>query len=247
MKNSKISAQTKKVLRKFLYKKHWLCNVIFFIIHFLFKKILNKKIKKRQKEKELEIILKQFDDFKFNNKEKGKIKERLLAYIPYVNRVIQQFENTKHQYIRLNISFATLISLFPTIFIVYFKIEPLKLLPIIYGSLVWALLIIVNLIYFQFKNPTKNPTKTTLWFYRGNVPDKKKPNISKDLVSKFLKKFHRAEEDFIIEDLKQLFNLYLYQANYNNLAKKSRINSRIIISVYFIYIFIQFLIFPYLN
>ena len=251
MTRSKISAQVRKVLRKFFYKKHWLCNVIFFIIRFLFMKKLNKKIKKKLKDEELDKILKQFDDFEFQDK-KGKdnednIEKRLLTYIPYANRVIQQYENTKHHYIRLNISFVALISLFPYIFLVYFEIILPKLFPIIYGSLVCALLILLNLIYFQFKTPTRTTSQTTLWFYKGNVHDKRNQQISEDIISNFLNKFHRTKEDFIIEDLKQLFNLYLYQANYSNLASNSRRRSLIIISTYFIYTIIQLLSLFYLN
>lgn len=98
-----------------------------------------------------------------------------------------------------------------------------------------------------FKNPTHTLPQTTLWFYRGNVPDKRNPNISKEYVTNFLNIFHKTEEEFIKEDLKQLFTLYLYQAHYSNLTLKTRKNFFKGVLLYFIFLFIQIWIFPYLN
>ncbi|MHA2127791.1 MAG: hypothetical protein ACXABO_06160 [Promethearchaeota archaeon] len=69
-----------------------------------------KKNKKKKRKQELETILKQFDEFQYDDTEEDKIKGRLLAYIPYANRVLQQYENTKHKYLRLNISFLAVIN-----------------------------------------------------------------------------------------------------------------------------------------
>jgi hypothetical protein len=247
MTKSKISAQVRKVLRKFLYKKHWLCNVIFFIIPFLVKKKLNKKIKKKLKDEELEAISKQFDNFEFQDDEKENIERRLLAYISYANRVIQQYKNTKHKYMSLNLSFLAVISFFLSFFIDYYKSNLFQQLFIILGSFFVAFSIILNLLVNLRKNPTHALPQTTLWFYKDNVPDEIKKPISKETGTKFQERFHRSEKEFIREDLKQLFSLHLYQAHYANLAIKTRKRFRITVLVYFFIFFIPILIIPLFN
>lgn len=206
-----------------------------------------KKNKKELKDEELKSILKQFDDFQFRDNEKENIKERLLAYIPYANRAIQQYENTKHKYLSLNISFLAVISFFSTFIFVYFTTNLFQRLLIIIGSFLSALFILLNLLDNLFKNPTHTLHQSTLWFYRGNVPDGRNLNISKKDVTNFLNKFHRTEEEFIKEDLKVLFTLYLYQAHYYNLALKTRKNLFKGVLLYFIFFLIQIMILPYLN
>ncbi len=203
-------------------------------------KMLNKK---RLKDKELETILKQFDEFQFPEGEKKEnIKNRLQVYIPYVNKVIQQYENTKHKYLSLNISFFAVMSFFLSFVLGYLNINFAQGVLIISGSLICGLFSLLNLLYFQFRDKTHTLHDTTLWFYKGNVSDERRLKISKLDVTNFLAKFHREEEKFIIEDLKQLFTLYLYQIHYKNMASKSRRNSLIIISLFLFYMLILFII-----
>lgn len=147
----------------------------------------------------------------------------------------------------MNISFLAFISFFLTFFFVYYKPNLIQQLLIILGSFFGAFFIFLNIWDNLRKKPTHALPQTTLWFYRGNVPGKRKRKISKENATNFLKKFDRTEEKFIKEDLKQLFTLYLYQAHYAHLAKKTRANFRIVVSVYFIFFFIPILILPFLN
>ena len=248
MTKSKISAQVRKVLRKGFYKKHWLCHLIFFMITFLLIKKCNKKNKKKLKDEELEGIFKQFNDFQFQDEdEKKNIKERLLAYIPYANRVIQQYENTKHKYMGLNVSFLAAITFFLSFFFTYFKPNLLQQFLILVGSFLSALFIVVNLLHNLRKSPTHTSPQTTFWFYKDNVPDEGKKCISKEIGIELQKRFHRTEKEFIREDLKQLFTLFLYQERYANLAISTRKNFLGVVLVYFIFFFISILTMPFFN
>ncbi len=214
-------------------------------------KICNKKNKKERKAEELNTILKQFDDFQFvdkkNKNNKENIKGRLLAYIPYANRVIQQYENTIHTYLRLNISSLAVISFFLTFFFVYYELNFLQGLPIILGAFYSAFSIILNIWHNPRKNPTQTLSQPTLWSYRDNVLGKRKRKRSKENATKFLYKFHREEEEFIREDLKQLFTLYLYQAQSAKSELKTRKRFRNFVSVYLMFFTIQIFILPLFN
>lgn len=210
-------------------------------------KKLNKKIKKKLKEKELETIIKQFDDFQIDDNEKKNIQRRLLAYIPYANSVVQQYENTKHTYLRLSMSFLAVISFFLMFFFVYYVPNLFQQILIILGSFYGAFSIIIILLVNLRKDPTHALPQKLLWFYKGNVPDGRKTHIPKEIGTIFQEKFHRSEREFIIEDLKQLFSLHLYQAHYANLAIKTRKRFRITVLVYFFIFFIPILIIPLFN
>lgn len=140
---------------------------------------------------------------------------------------------------RLNISFFAVISFFLTLYFSYFKANLFQGFPIILGSILCLAIFFINILYNLFENPTPTLPQTTLWFYRCNVLDERNPKLSNDNLTSFLNKFNKTEEEFIKEDLKQLFNLHLYQAHYNNLAKKTRRTFFIGVFLFVIFVFIQ--------
>jgi len=207
----------------------------------------NKKNKKKLKDEELESILEQFDDFQIDDNKKENIERRLLTYIPYANRVIQQYENTRHKYLSLNVSFLAAISFFLPFFFTYFKPNSLQQFLIISGSFLSAFLIVVNLLFNLRKNPIHTLPQTTFWFYKDNVPDGRKKLKPKEIRIDFQNRFHRTEKEFIREDLKQLFTLYLYQERYANSAITTRINFLVVVLVFFIPFFISIMTMPFFN
>ena len=199
-------------------------------------KKLFKRERKKQKKQKLKDILDIFNNFQSQDKEF--LKRRLLTYIPYANRITQQYENIRHRYLSLNVSLFTVISFFLTILLVYFRVEIPKIFPIFIGTLIFVFFSALNILYNLFRHPTPSLSQTTFWFYRGNVPDEINPEISNKHVTDFLNKFKKNDDKFIKEDLMTLFNLYIFQAHYYKLA----LFTRLILFIGFILYLVSFVI-----
>lgn len=100
----------------------------------------NKKNKKKLKDEKLETIKKQFDEFKFQDKDgndnKENIKGRLLAYIPYAGRLSQYYGNLNQKYLSLSISFFAVIGFFLTFYLIHLNFNLFQGLPIILGTVI---------------------------------------------------------------------------------------------------------------
>jgi len=185
---------------------------------------------KKEKSNKIKIVNVKLKDLKI--KDEDFINGRFKDYIRYGIQRVEYYENLRRKYLDITIYLTTLIITLIT-FILRSLIDnpfPLFWTNIIFIS-GWGFPIIIffyNLFYFLREKGINIDFKdydSVLWFYRGNVPERKNFDNS-SLDSGFIsikKKFESwGKDDFFNDDIVQIYYLYCYQSHRYNLSIKMR-------------------------
>jgi len=168
------------------------------------------------------------------------LRQRLRDYNFNANSVIDNYGSQRRLYLDINL---TITIVFATIMNTFYEILPLSLQSYWLSGLTGCIFILIlnvtynSLEHRTFKKSLEKKNKwTTNWFYRGNIPERnelKKGIIEDNLLNKlteFYGKFgvksnkldldnlKNIESQFLMDDIRNLYKLYIYQSNYYKIA-----------------------------
>lgn len=164
------------------------------------------------------------------------LKKRLSEYINTARERTEIYRKDSKRYFQINLTLASALITTLTFFISFFNnpenLEILNFFIIIIIGASFSLIVVFLGVVYEFSGKDtdfRGFNRKTISFYKGNVPEDNKPDKLDEYYNDFESKFKTDDKKFITnkeilleDDIRNLFILHYYAANYQKIAKNFR-------------------------